>query len=77
MKTINVFVNVFNTLQGAESFYANQRTARLLKVKQPTGKKNFFVDVTPVQAEHIHVVWPNKYDILRDKVNEREFKRQA
>lgn len=78
MKTINIYVNVFNTLEGAFSFYANQRTARLLKVKgKLTGKKDFFVDITPVPSEQIHVVWPNKYEIMRDKINERETKREA
>ncbi len=69
MKTINPHVQMFNTLEGAESVFANtyNKPVRLLTLTKPTGKGDFFIDTTPADEERLEVAWPNHYKLLREK----------
>lgn len=50
------------------TYYVNLRKpARLLTLKEPTGKMDFFVDTTEPVKEQLHVVWPDKYRVVRTK----------
>lgn len=69
MKTpVNDNVQIFRTMEGAMTYYVNLRKpARLLTLKEPTGKMDFFVDTTEPVKEQLHVVWPDKYRVVRTK----------
>jgi hypothetical protein len=67
MKTINKYVEIFNTLEGATSAFYKHAHARLLTLKKPTGKKDFFVDSTPQKDEQLHNVWPVLYNVLKEQ----------
>lgn len=72
MKTINPYVHIFNTLEGATSRYANTHPdARLLVAATLTKRGDYFVDTTPKHEERLDVVWPERYRILSEKKDGR------